>query len=76
MPRLRCLWDLEDDPDGNIIHIAEHGLSKQDVEDVFLDVYGEERSRSSNHPIAFGRTRSGDFIAVVYERLRTIWFIP
>jgi hypothetical protein len=31
---LRILWDDPDDPEGNIQHIAEHGLSIEDVEDV------------------------------------------
>jgi len=26
------LWDADDDPDGNIQHIAEHGLDIADVE--------------------------------------------
>ena len=28
------LWDSEDDPEGNVAHIAEHGLSVEDVEAV------------------------------------------
>jgi hypothetical protein len=31
---LRILWDAPDDPEGNVEHIAEHGLSIEDVEDV------------------------------------------
>ena len=27
-------WDLDDEPDGNVEHIAEHGLTKEEVEDV------------------------------------------
>jgi len=28
----RVLWDLDDDPAGNIQHIAEHGLTIEEVE--------------------------------------------
>ena len=28
----RVLWDLDDDPDGNVQHIAEHGLTIDEVE--------------------------------------------
>jgi hypothetical protein len=27
------IWDLDDDPDGNVVHIAEHDLTKDDVLD-------------------------------------------
>ena len=30
----RILWDDPDDPDGNVQHIAEHGLEIEDVEEV------------------------------------------
>ena len=63
----RCLWDLDDDSNGNVAHIAEHGISKEDVEDVFSSPLGEDRSRTSGQPIVFGRTRHGEYIAVIYE---------
>jgi len=32
------IWDLEDDPDGNYVHIVvEHDISQADVEDVVGD---------------------------------------
>jgi len=27
------IWDLEDDPDGNFHHIAEHGVAPEEVEE-------------------------------------------
>lgn len=27
------IWDLDDDPDGNVQHCAEHGVTKDEVED-------------------------------------------
>ena len=63
----RCLWDLDDDPNGNVAHIAEHGISKEGVEDVLSSPIGEDRSRTTGQPIVFGRTTHGEYIAVVYE---------
>jgi hypothetical protein len=34
MDIFRILWDEPDDPDGNVQHIAEHGLTIEDVEEV------------------------------------------
>jgi hypothetical protein len=31
------VWDLPDDPDGNVEHIAQHGFSQDDVEHVLFD---------------------------------------
>lgn len=28
------IWDLDDNPEGNVAHIAEHGITKDEVEDV------------------------------------------
>ena len=30
----KVIWDLDEDPDGNVEHIAEHGVSKAEVEEV------------------------------------------
>ena len=30
----RIVWDLDDDLEGNVQHIAEHGLTIEEVEDV------------------------------------------
>ena len=31
------IWDLPDDPDGNVQHVIEHGLTEDEVEDVLLN---------------------------------------
>ena len=36
MPYIEFIWDFDDDPNGNVRHIAEHGLTKEDVEEVVL----------------------------------------
>jgi uncharacterized DUF497 family protein len=62
-----AIWDLDDDPRGNVRHILEHGISKDEVEEVLRDPSGIDESRSSGLPIAFGETYTGRIIAVVFE---------
>lgn len=59
------LW-LEGE-DGNLAHIAEHGLSPDDIERVIENYIAEETSRSSGRPIRFGFAPDGRYIAVVFE---------
>ena len=61
------IWDLDDDANGNVWHIAEHGISRQEVEDVLENPRGVETSRSSGLPIVFGDTSTGKTLAVVFE---------
>ena len=62
------IWDLEDDPNGNVQHLQDHGVSMEEVEEVLLDP-GSSRavSRTSGLPTAFGWTSTGRHLAVVYE---------
>ena len=32
MSIVSILWDLDDEPDGNVQHVAEHGLTKEEVD--------------------------------------------
>lgn len=63
-------WDDPDDEGSNTAHIAEHGLTPDEVESALL---GENTtfdvSDSSDRPVAFGKTDTGLFIAVVFEVL-------
>ena len=61
------LWDRDDDPRGNVQHIAKHGVKKEEVEDVFQSVTGTDTSRSSGRPVVFGDTGTGRHLIVVYE---------
>jgi hypothetical protein len=65
---VRTIWDEDDDPDGNVQHIAEHGLTVEDVEYVIQNSSSESRSRSTDRPCCFGYTASGDYIIVIYEQ--------
>jgi hypothetical protein len=61
------IWDLEDDPDGNIQHIAEHGVAPPEVEEILRRPVREEISRSSGRPLRVGWTSTGRLLAVIYE---------
>ncbi len=61
----RVIWD--DSPGGNVDHIAEHGLTPEDVEEVLSGPQVLDTSRSSGLPVALGFTSSGEYICVVFE---------
>ena len=67
MPFFDLLWDLDDDPEGNVFHIGEHGLTKDDVYQVLSEPDREAVSDSSGRPMAFGYGVGGEYLAVVYE---------
>jgi uncharacterized DUF497 family protein len=61
------VWDTDEDPHGNVQHIAEHGLTREDVEDVLFGFHELHTSRSTGRPIAFGFASGGEYLAVVFE---------
>ncbi len=65
----RIIWDDPDDPDGNVQHVAEHGLDIQDVEEVLADPKSEGVSTSSGRPCVWGYTLENLYIIVVYEEI-------
>jgi uncharacterized DUF497 family protein len=69
MPCHSIVWDLDDDPDGNVQHCAAHGVSKEDVEEVFENAMDEDISRSSGRPVVFGDTSAGRHLMVVFEEI-------
>lgn len=76
MPLIDIVWDLPDDPDGNVWHIAEHGLMPADVEHVLNHPRKRGTSRASGRPMVFGRTPDGESIAVVYEDIDSSTVYP
>ena len=65
---MRFIWDLEDDPKGNVQHIAEHGIPQDEVEEVLSNHHAEAVvSNSSGLPLTFGWTTTGKHLAVVFE---------
>ncbi len=69
MSFLRVLWDSEDDPDGNVEHVLQHGVSPDDVEHVLSHAQSEGYSRSTGLPVAWGYTLDGRYVIVVYDRI-------
>ena len=63
------VWDLDDDPDGNVQHCLQHGVTKDEVADVLQNPTDTDTSDSSGRPIAFGDTSSGRHLMVVYEEV-------
>ncbi|MBN8605255.1 MAG: hypothetical protein J0M26_29935 [Planctomycetes bacterium] len=61
------LWDLDDDPDGNVLHCADHDVTPEEVEEVLANPIATDISRKSGRPVAFGNTQSGKHLMVVYE---------
>jgi hypothetical protein len=64
-------WDLDDEPDGNMQHIAEHDLTKEEVESVLVNPANSvDESHSSGYPVTFGWTNTGRHIIVVWEEVQ------
>ena len=61
------LWDRDDDPFGNVRHIARHNLTKPEVENAFQTHAGTDTSRSTGRPVIFGETGTGRYIMVPYD---------
>ncbi len=66
---LSIIWDDSDDPPGNVSHIAEHGLSTEDVEFVLQNARSETVSRSSGNPVVLGHTEDGRHILVAFQQV-------
>ena len=63
-------WDLPDDAEGNVQHIAEHGLNEDEVDDVLLNAaLPIEISASSGMPLRQGWTSTGRYIVVIWEQI-------
>jgi uncharacterized DUF497 family protein len=69
MPFESIVWDLDDDPDDNVMHCTEHGITKAEVEQVFENPADVDISRSSGRPVVFGNTQAGRHLMVVYEEV-------
>jgi uncharacterized DUF497 family protein len=69
MPFAAIVWDLDDDPDGNVQHCAAHGVTKEEVEEVLQNPTDTDVSRSSGQPVVFGDTSTGRHLLVVYEEI-------
>ena len=69
MAFLQILWDDPQDPNGNVQHIAEHGLDMDDVEEVLCSPTSRGASASSGLPAVWGYTLENVYIIVVFEQI-------
>lgn len=65
----RFIWDDPDDPAGNVQHVAEHGLTIDEIESVLENPTTRSKSQSSGRPCCFGYTPAGEYIIVIYAQI-------
>jgi uncharacterized DUF497 family protein len=76
LPPLRVIWDLDNDEAGNVRHIAEHGITKHEVEDVLKNPECIDTSRSTGRSIAIAEASTGRVILVVFEEVDDLTVYP
>lgn len=76
MPYDTILWDLDDDPNGNVRHCAEHGITIDEVEEVFRHATDSDISRTTGRPVIFGLTDTGRNLIVIFEEVDTSTVYP
>jgi uncharacterized DUF497 family protein len=57
-------------------HIAEHGLTPDDVEAVICNPLDKTTSRSSGRPVVTAYTPDGRLVLVVYEEIDDVTVYP
>lgn len=62
MPFYFFIWDGENEQ-----HLADHGVTPNEFEEVVRDPDVLGGSRATGRPIAFGSTSTGKYLACVYE---------
>jgi uncharacterized DUF497 family protein len=68
MSDAQVVWDDPDEPDSNAAHVAEHGLTLEEVDEILLDdSIPVAMSRSTGRPCKFGWTTTGKHILVVWD---------
>ena len=66
----QIIWDLDDDPGGNVQHIARHHITPEEVEEVLVDPRSTTTiSKSSGEQITFGYTGAGRYLAVAWQMI-------
>lgn len=71
MPAIESVWwDLDDDSDGNVRHIAEHDLTREEVEEVLSEPSNAtDESHSCGRSATFGWTSTGKDIIVIWDEV-------
>lgn len=65
MLHVEVIWS--EGEDGNIAHLAQHGVTPNEAAYVLRHPLAYDKSRSSGRPVVFGYTKSGRKLAVVFE---------
>lgn len=52
-----------------VAHLAEHGVTPDEFEEIVSNPDYEDNSRSSGNPLAFGSTSGDKFLCCVFRRL-------
>lgn len=69
--------DVDDISDSNVDHVAQHGLTMDDVEHALENPVGDEQfSATSNRRIQTGHACDGGLIDVVYEWIDDVTIYP
>jgi hypothetical protein len=69
MHDMDVIWDLADDPDGNVQHIALHDVTIDEVEEVLGNPHSSTVAdrRIAGRSVTTGETAEGRYLAVVWE---------
>jgi hypothetical protein len=71
MPWYLFLWDPETEE-----HLAQHGITPDEFEEVVCNPDSVGESRSTGRPIAFGYTTTGKYLACLYELIDPDTVLP
>ena len=71
MPHFRFLWN-----DEIIQHLAEHGVSPEEFEQIVSHPSSKGWSRTTGLPVAWGYSRGGRYIMAVYEEMDALTLLP
>ena len=70
LPDPIVIWDLPDDPLGNVAHIEPTGITLEEVEEVLQNPRNRvERSRRHDSQFTRGWTTTGKYIGVAFEEV-------
>lgn len=65
---VQIIWDEE--PGGNVEHVAEHGVTPEEADEVILANYRRATtSQTTGRPVVFGWTSTGKHILVAFDRV-------
>ena len=71
MPYFHFLWT-----NSLAEHLLEHGVEREDFEEVVNRPERRGQSRSSGHPCCWGETSDGRYLLCVYEYFDEMFIIP